>query len=64
MNVDVVKNYYGKVLEQSSDLKTSACCTPDAIEASVKSILSNIHDEVLAKYYGCGLLAPEAIKGA
>lgn len=24
-----VKEYYGKVLKRSSDLKTNACCTPD-----------------------------------
>ncbi|MEL7048866.1 MAG: methyltransferase domain-containing protein [Pseudomonadota bacterium] len=64
MNVDVVKNYYGQVLSTSDDLKTSACCTPDEMPESVKRALSNVHDEVLAKYYGCGLVLPEAIEGA
>lgn len=64
MNVDVVKNYYGQVLETSDDLKTSACCTPDEMPERVKRVLSNIHDEVLAKYYGCGLIVPEAVAGA
>jgi hypothetical protein len=26
MNLEVVKDYYGKVLKSSEDLKTSACC--------------------------------------
>ena len=26
MNLEVVKDYYGKVLKSSDDLKTSACC--------------------------------------
>ena len=26
MNLEVVKDYYGKVLKSSKDLKTSACC--------------------------------------
>ena len=30
----------------------------------VKRTLSNIHDEVLAKYYGCGLVTPVALEGA
>lgn len=64
MNVDVVKNYYGQVLSTSDDLKTSACCTPDEMPERVKQALRNVHDEVLAKYYGCGLVLPEAIEGA
>ena len=26
MQLEVVKDYYGKVLKKSEDLKTSACC--------------------------------------
>jgi arsenite methyltransferase len=26
MNLEVAKDYYGKVLKTSKDLKTSACC--------------------------------------
>jgi arsenite methyltransferase len=62
MNIQVVKDYYGKTLQSSSDLKTEACCTPDAMPLYVKRLLSNVHDEVLAKYYGCGLVAPLALK--
>ncbi|MEM1307696.1 MAG: methyltransferase domain-containing protein, partial [Pseudomonadota bacterium] len=64
MTLDVVRNYYGQVLSSSSDLKTSACCTPTAMPSSLKQALSRVHDEVLAKYYGCGLLLPEKLEGA
>lgn len=64
MTVDIVRNYYGKVLQTSDDLKTSACCTPGDMPAYLKSALANIHDEVLAKYYGCGLVLPQALEGA
>ncbi len=60
---DVVKDYYGKVLEGSDDLQTNACCTDDDLSPELKRILSNIHDEVLTRYYGCGLVTPELLKG-
>jgi arsenite methyltransferase len=63
MNIQVVKDYYGKTLQGSADLKTEACCTPDAMPRYVKALLSNVHDEVLAKYYGCGLVTPLALEG-
>jgi arsenite methyltransferase len=63
VTIDIVKDYYGKQLTTSADLKTEACCTPDAMPSFIKRLLSNVHDEVLAKYYGCGLVAPLALDG-
>lgn len=63
MNIDIVKDYYGNVLKTSADLKTEACCTPGDMPAHVKGLLCNIHDEVLSKYYGCGLVVPLALRG-
>jgi arsenite methyltransferase len=63
VNIQVVKDYYGKTLQTSADLKTEACCTPDAMPIYVKRLLANIHDEVLIKYYGCGLVTPLALAG-
>lgn len=60
---NVVKDYYGNVLTGSEDLQTNACCTDDDLSPRVKSILSNIHDEVMARYYGCGLVTPELLTG-
>jgi SAM-dependent methyltransferase len=59
---DHVKDYYGKTLQHSDDLKTNACCTTTALPQYVKMALSNIHDEVLSRYYGCGLIAPALLK--
>jgi arsenite methyltransferase len=64
VNIQVVKDYYGQILQTSADLKTEACCTPDAMPAYVKRLLANVHDEVLSKYYGCGLVTPLALDGA
>lgn len=64
MNHETVQEYYGKVLQTSSDLQTNACCTPAAMPDYLKPILSAVHDEVAAKYYGCGLIAPTDLEGA
>ena len=63
MTLELVRNYYGQVLTSSSDLKTSACCTPGDMPPAAKRALQNVHDEVLARYYGCGLVLPEALAG-
>jgi len=63
MTLEVVKDYYGKTLKTSADLKTEACCTPGNMPPFVRELLANVHDEVLAKYYGCGLVAPLALEG-
>jgi len=60
---DAVKDYYGKVLQGSADLQTNACCTDASLSADLKRMLSNIHDEVLARYYGCGLVYPQKLAG-
>jgi arsenite methyltransferase len=59
-----VQRYYGEVLQSSADLKTDACCTSEAPPEHIKQILAEIHDDVLTRYYGCGLVLPEALEGA
>jgi ubiquinone/menaquinone biosynthesis C-methylase UbiE len=59
-----VKDYYGKVLKSSDDLKTDACCTDEGLPSYLKPILAKIHDEVMIRYYGCGLVLPEKLEGA
>ena len=58
-----VQDYYGKVLKTSDDLKTDACCTDEGLPEYLKPILSKVHDEVLTRYYGCGLVLPEQLEG-
>ncbi len=60
---DQVSNYYGKELKSSDDLKTTACCTDVEYPAYIKDILSELHDETMAKYYGCGLVIPNKLEG-
>jgi arsenite methyltransferase len=60
---DSVKDYYGKVLTSSADLQTNACCTDTDMPDYLKQAMSNIHVEVAARYYGCGLIAPQELTG-
>lgn len=64
MNLEVVKDYYGKVLKSSKDLKTSACCDGGGVPSHLEALLANVHEEVRAKYYGCGIVVPAALQGA
>lgn len=64
LTYDQVQDYYGKVLQSSDDLKTDACCTDEGLPGYLKPILSKVHDEVLMRYYGCGLVLPEQLEGA
>jgi len=64
MKHDVVEKYYGEVLHSSADLQTNARCTDDVMPEWLKPILSNVHDDVMMRYYGCGLIAPDALEGA
>ena len=61
---EIVKDYYGNQLQSSDDLRTSACCDVDAVPAWLKKLLARVHPEVLARYYGCGLVCPELLEGA
>lgn len=61
--LESVKDYYGKVLKSSDDLQTNACCTDEGMPEFLKPILSKVHDEVMIRYYGCGLVLPEQLNG-
>ena len=58
------RSYYGDILQGSADLRTDACCTTAAPPPAIRDALARVHDEVRARYYGCGLVAPDAIEGA
>lgn len=60
---DVVRTYYGETLTSSSDLKTDACTTDARPPAHVSAALAAVHDDVAARYYGCGLAIPAALDG-
>jgi len=58
-----VQRYYGETLASSADLRTTACCTAEAPPDYISRLLAEIHDEVASRYYGCGLVLPEALEG-
>lgn len=60
---NVVQDYYGKQLQSSADLKTTACCDISSLPSWLKPVLSRIHPEVLSRYYGCGLVCPLQLSG-
>ncbi len=60
---EAVQKYYGETLTNSQDLQTNACCTDAALPHFVKPLLARVHAEVLARYYGCGLVLPELLEG-
>lgn len=64
MNLLNSQEYYGEVLQGSHDLKTDACTSADRPPPHIRTALENVHEDVKARYYGCGLVAPAAIEGA
>ena len=61
--IENVKEYYGHTLETNEDLKTSACCPLEAPPKHIQEFLKNVHDDVQAKFYGCGSPIPLALEG-
>lgn len=59
----IVQKYYGEQLKSTGDLKTTACCDSSQVPHWIKPFLANIHPEVLARYYGCGLTCPPLLEG-
>lgn len=57
------KDYYGRVLSSSADLKTSACTASGRPHPAVQRALAAVPDEVLQKFYGCGAPLPLGIAG-
>lgn len=58
-----VKEYYGKVLKDQKDLKTSACCSVEYFPEPMKTIIKNIEPEIMNKFYGCGSPLPPLLEG-
>jgi SAM-dependent methyltransferase len=62
MQLEIVKDYYGKRLKSTEDLKTSACCDGGDLPLRLQALLANLHPEVVSKYYGCGLVVPPELR--
>ncbi|XP_073541416.1 BLOC-1-related complex subunit 7 isoform X3 [Phyllobates terribilis] len=58
-----VKEYYGKYLKSAKDLQTNACVTPSKpLPKFIREALTEVHEEVSSRYYGCGLVVPECLE--
>ncbi|XP_037099593.1 arsenite methyltransferase-like [Syngnathus acus] len=59
-----VKDYYGKKLQKTSDLKSNACVAPaQPYPKFILHALKKVHCDVTDRYYGCGLVVPECLEG-
>ncbi|MDE2249421.1 MAG: methyltransferase domain-containing protein [Xanthomonadaceae bacterium] len=58
-----VRSYYGETLQSSRDLRTTACCSIDAMPEHLRAILAQLHPEVRDRFYGCGSPLPPALDG-
>ena len=61
--LEQVKHYYGNVLKTTADLQTNACCTAESLPAPLSAVLQQLAPEVVERYYGCGLVVPDALHG-
>lgn len=58
-----VRDYYGRVLRSSADLKTTACCVAETLPPEIAAIVAKVHPEVKERFYGCGVIAPAVLEG-
>lgn len=59
-----VQEYYGKTLQSSADLRTTACCSSAGMPLHLRELLARLHPQVRERFYGCGSPIPEALDGA
>jgi SAM-dependent methyltransferase len=62
--IDQVREYYGSILKSRRDLKSSVCCTSDALPPHQREAIKLIDDEILERFYGCGSPIPTVIESA
>lgn len=60
---ETVREYYSEATkEKGGELASSVCsCASSCIPEDVKAIVSELPDEIVAKYYGCGSPVPSQI---
>lgn len=58
-----VQNYYGQILRNTQDLKTSACCAGEKVPEVFQTILAKIPLEIRQRFYGCGTPFPSSLEG-
>ncbi len=62
---DKVSKYYSKVtVEDEGKMQTNICsCASDSMPDYLKEIRSELPDEIITRFYGCGSPIPKAIEG-
>ncbi|MEX1258597.1 MAG: methyltransferase domain-containing protein [Gemmatimonadota bacterium] len=63
-SLELVRDYYGRILRTSADLKSGACCAPEALPGHLRELASKVHPEIQARFYGCGAPIPPVLDGA
>ncbi|XP_031556564.1 arsenite methyltransferase-like [Actinia tenebrosa] len=61
-----VKNYYGKKLHKTEDLQSNACAfskSQKVVPQIIRDCIKLCHEDVVSRYYGCGLNFPECLEG-
>ena len=61
--LEMIQDYYGKVLSSKDDLKTTACCAAETIPTYLKGLVSQVHRDVSSRFYGCGVPIPPNLDG-
>ncbi|MCL2712836.1 MAG: methyltransferase domain-containing protein [Methanomassiliicoccaceae archaeon] len=61
--IENVKEYYGKRLQSTDDLKTGACECSERPSSDIINIIPMISDEILDRFYGCGSPLPPLLEG-
>ena len=59
-----IKEYYGRVLGGTHDIKTSdCCCDENSTPPNVRDIIREIEPEIVDRFYGCGSPIPPLLEG-
>ncbi|XP_077575008.1 arsenite methyltransferase-like [Stigmatopora nigra] len=59
-----VKDYYGKILQKTSDINSNACSAQvGPLPKYILQALKKVHPDVTDRYYGCGSTMPECLEG-
>jgi len=58
-----IREYYGRILASSRDLRTGACCTPDVLPDRMRALVAGVHPEVQDRFFGCGVPIPSVLEG-
>ena len=59
-----LKEYYGRILSGTRDLKKNACCSEkNSIPSDIREILKEVDREIVERFYGCGSPIPPLLNG-